>query len=89
MRVLKWMIDRLEGQVQGEQTLVGVAPRYEEINWKGVDFTPAQFQVATGIDAVVWREELASHAGWLAQFGSRLPQALEQARVDISARLDS
>ncbi|KAF1021635.1 MAG: Phosphoenolpyruvate carboxykinase [GTP] [Paracidovorax wautersii] len=89
MRVLKWMIDRLEGQVQGEQTLVGIAPRYEEINWQGASFTPAQFQTATSIDRAIWQDELASHAQWLASFGDRLPPALARARVDIASRLSA
>ncbi|MFT4191955.1 MAG: phosphoenolpyruvate carboxykinase (GTP) [Comamonas sp.] len=87
MRVLKWMIDRIEGRVQGEPTLVGVAPRYAEINWDGAAFTPAQFEIATAIDGAVWRQELDSHAEWLARFGDRLPPALERTRQAIAQRL--
>jgi phosphoenolpyruvate carboxykinase (GTP) len=39
MRVLKWMIDRLEGKAAGNETMFGVAPTYGELNWTGLDFS--------------------------------------------------
>lgn len=39
MRVLKWIIDRIEGTAQGETTMFGTAPAYAEINWAGLDFS--------------------------------------------------
>ena len=45
-RVLKWMIDRIEGQAQGQETMFGVAPQYAEINWTGSGLQRAQ-QFAT------------------------------------------
>lgn len=87
MRVLKWMIDRLEGRAKGVPTLLGVAPAFEEINWQGASFTPAQFRTATSIDPAVWQQELAAHREWLARFGDRLPPALGRTRAAIEERL--
>jgi phosphoenolpyruvate carboxykinase (GTP) len=39
MRVLKWMIDRIEGKATGNEHVFGVSPTYEELNWTGLDFT--------------------------------------------------
>jgi phosphoenolpyruvate carboxykinase (GTP) len=41
MRVLKWMIDRIEGKAQGTEHVFGVSPTYEELNWTGLNFTPS------------------------------------------------
>ncbi len=39
MRLLKWMIDRVEGKAQGTDHVFGVSPRYEDLNWTGLDFS--------------------------------------------------
>ncbi len=40
MRVLKWMIDRIEGKAGGASNAFGVSPGYQDLNWTGLDFTP-------------------------------------------------
>ncbi len=87
MRVLKWMLDRLEGQVQGTQTAFGVAPQYAEINWTGLDFNAEQFKTVTNIDTAVWTEELASHQTHFDHLAQRLPQALLDIKADLEKRL--
>jgi len=87
MRVLKWMLDRLEGQVQGTQTAFGVAPQYAEINWTGLDFNAEQFKTVTNIDTAVWTEELASHQAHFDHLAQRLPQALLDIKADLEKRL--
>ena len=87
MRVLKWMIDRLEGQAQGADNIFGVSPTYDEINWAGLDFSPAQFDTVTRFDKAAWSEELALHQTLFQQLAHHLPTALEQTRTAIGQRL--
>jgi phosphoenolpyruvate carboxykinase (GTP) len=87
MRVLKWMIDRLEGQVPGVENLFGISPTYGELNWTGLDFSPAQFDTVTRIDAPAWQAELQLHAELFTQLAHHLPPALEATRRDLQARL--
>ena len=87
MRVLKWMIDRLEGQADGQETMFGIAPTYDEITWTGLDFSPAQFTTVTAINPAAWREELKLHDEHFAKLATRLPQELLATRADIEARL--
>ena len=87
MRVLKWMIDRLEGQAQGADNIFGVSPTYAEINWAGLDFSPAQFDTVTRFDKAAWTEELALHQTLFQQLAHHLPTALEQTRTAIGQRL--
>src|SRR3954468_22540098 len=47
MRVLKWMIDRIEGRAQGKKHAFGVSPRYDEVNWNGLDFNSSKFDEVT------------------------------------------
>ncbi|MFT7402117.1 MAG: phosphoenolpyruvate carboxykinase (GTP) [Hydrogenophaga sp.] len=87
MRVLKWVIDRLEGQVQGIETLFGVAPIYGEINWIGLNFSAEQFAIATSIDKAAWQAELKLHDVHFEQLAHRLPQELIDTKGALAQRL--
>ncbi|HZF83688.1 MAG TPA: phosphoenolpyruvate carboxykinase (GTP), partial [Burkholderiaceae bacterium] len=87
MRVLKWMIDRVEGRGQGTEHVFGVSPRYEDLNWTGLDFSPAQFATVTSIDKAAWQAELKLHAELFEQLAHHLPQELPATKAAIEERL--
>ncbi|BCN36793.1 phosphoenolpyruvate carboxykinase [GTP] [Alicycliphilus denitrificans] len=87
MRVLKWMIDRIEGSAQGEETAFGIAPRYAEINWNGLDFSAEQFRTVTSIDKSAWAEELKLHTEHFDKLAHRLPQELLAIKAALEKRL--
>ncbi len=87
MRVLKWMIDRIEGRAQGRETPFGLAPQYAEINWSGLDFSAAQFDTVTGIDRAAWAEELQSHTEHFDKLARRLPGQLLATQAQLRERL--
>ena len=89
MRVLKWMLDRVEGQGQGhgDDHAFGVTPRYEDINWKGMDFTPAQFETATRIDKADWTAEMGLHSALFEQLAYHLPPELPALKAKMELRL--
>ncbi len=75
MRVLKWMLERIEGRAGGVEHLFGISPRYEDITWDGLPFTREQFASVIGIEPATWRDEMAQHAEWFGQLGARVPAA--------------
>ncbi len=87
MRVLKWMIDRIEGTGGGAQNVFGVSPRYTDMNWTGLPFTPEQFEIATSIDKDAWQQELQLHTELFRQLAYHLPVELQQTRAEIERRL--
>jgi len=87
MRVLKWMIDRIEGQAKGEETMFGVAPAYGELNWTGLDFSSEQFKTVTHIDKAAWVEELKLHAAHFEQLAYHLPKELIETKAELEKRL--
>jgi phosphoenolpyruvate carboxykinase (GTP) len=89
MRVLKWVIDRLEGQGGGTEHAFGVSPRYDDLHWHGLDFTPAQFETVTSMDVDQWSEELALHAQLFETLKERLPGELLDTMAKIERRLDA
>ncbi len=86
MRVLKWMIDRLEGKVQGEDHAFGISPAYDEINWEGLDFSRAQFESVTDMNPEHWKAELGMHAELFEKLAHHLPQALNGTLSQLEQR---
>ena len=89
MRVLKWMIDRIEGQAKGRENVFGISPTYEEITWAGLDFTQSQFQTVTHIDKAAWVEELKLHEVLFTQLAYHLPAELTATKIAIALRLEA
>jgi len=88
MRVLKWMIDRIEGRTgEGQAHLFGISPSYEDVNWDGIDFSRVQFDSVMGIDHAAWAEELSLHDQLFKQLVPRLPEALAATNASLHARL--
>jgi phosphoenolpyruvate carboxykinase (GTP) len=87
MRVLKWMIDRVENKASGAEHVFGVSPRYEDLNWTGLDFSAAQFDTVTSIDKAAWLAELKLHAELFEQLAHHLPEELPATKAAIEQRL--
>ena len=89
MRVLKWMIDRIEGSAKGAENVFGISPGYDELNWSGLSFTPAQFHTVTHIDKAAWQTELGLHEELFEQLAHHLPPELPATKAAIAQRLDA
>ena len=87
MRVLKWIIDRIEGKAQGVDHVFGVSPRYEDLNWTGLEFSAEQFATVTSIDKAAWEAELKLHAELFQQLAHHLPKELPETKAAIEQRL--
>ena len=87
MRVLKWMIDRIENTARGTEHVFGVSPAYEELNWTGLDFSAEQFKTVTSIDKAAWVDELKLHDELFTQLAHHLPEALTATKARIEQRL--
>lgn len=87
MRVLKWMIDRIEGQAQGEKHAFGISPVYQELNWEGLPFSKEQFQQVIAIDRAAWEKELQLHQELFQQLEYHLPRELKATKAQIEQRL--
>ena len=95
MRVLAWMIDRIEnegegkeeGKAHGHEHVFGVSPRYEELNWTGLNFTAEQFKTVTSIDKAAWTAELKLHEELFTQLAYHLPKQLLDTKAQFEQRL--
>ena len=89
MRVLKWMIDRIEGVAKGKENVFGISPSYEEITWTGLSFTPEQFKTVTHIDKAAWVEELKLHEELFKQLAYHLPAEMSATKAALAVRLEA
>ena len=87
MRVLAWMIERIEGKGKGEDHVTGISPSYEDLNWTGLDFSAEQFNTVTSIDKAAWLKELELHDELFKQLEHHLPKELGQTKAEIERRL--
>ncbi|WP_322404327.1 phosphoenolpyruvate carboxykinase (GTP) [Massilia luteola] len=87
MRVLKWILDRSQGQAGGVEHMFGTTPTYGDLNWTGINFTAEQFTMITSIDKDAWREELKLHSELFDKLAHRLPQELVATKQQLEKRL--
>ncbi|MDP3083660.1 MAG: phosphoenolpyruvate carboxykinase (GTP) [Rubrivivax sp.] len=89
MRALEWMIGRIEGQAGGAENAFGTSPRYEDMRWDGLDFTPAQFASVIGIDRAAWQQELVLHSELFQMLHHNLPAVMPATKARIEQRLSA
>lgn len=87
MRVLKWMVERIEGKAQGTENFFGISPRYEDLEWAGLDFSQEKFDSIISATPEAWREELKLHEELFTQLAYHLPQALRDTKARMEAEL--
>ena len=87
MRVLRWMLERVDGEAGGEQNIFGVSPRYDDLNWSGLDFSRAQYESVIAIDRSAWLTELNLHGELFEQLSARLPSQLLAIKSRLEAKL--
>jgi phosphoenolpyruvate carboxykinase (GTP) len=88
MRVLKWIVERANGRAVSIESPIGWMPRYEDIDWKGMDsFTEAQFHNVMSIDRDEWMSEILSHEELFIKLYDRLPKEMLNVRDLILSSL--
>ncbi|MEQ1805220.1 MAG: phosphoenolpyruvate carboxykinase (GTP) [Burkholderiaceae bacterium] len=87
MRVLQWIVERVQGRASGEDHLMGLSPRYADLNWTGLEFSRAQYEQVTHVDAAAWKQEVALHGELFTQLAYHLPASLMAAKAAIEKRL--
>ena len=87
MRVLKWIVDRANGRAIGRETPIGWMPRYDDIEWNGLDFPRESFEQLQAFDRQAWREELLGHEELFIELHDRLPAEMIYERELFICRL--
>ncbi|MDB5923881.1 MAG: phosphoenolpyruvate carboxykinase [Betaproteobacteria bacterium] len=83
MRVLKWIVERCDGKAAAQDTPIGRMPRYEDLDWDGLNVTREDYEKLTNVDPKAWREEVKDHSRLFEQLKSRLPNELADKRNEL------
>ncbi len=86
-RVLKWIVDRLDGRAVGKQTPIGILPADGELDLDGLDLPAEDLALLLDVDTDVWKQEAALIPEFFAQFGDHLPKALAAEQAKLVERL--
>jgi len=87
MRVLQWMIGRIEGTAGAAEHVFGFSPRYEDLDWRGLAFGRADFDRITAIDKAQWQREFELHAELFGTLAHGLPHQLPDTKAALEKRL--
>ena len=86
-RVLKWVIERLDGTGEGVDTPVGIVPAPGALDVSGLDMTDEDIAKALAVNADEWAVELGLIEEWLAKFGESLPTQMQDELATLKANL--
>ena len=74
MRVLKWIVDRVHGRGYAIESPLGWMPRYEDLNWEGLDFSKEKFDTVMSINSEAWKSELHLQEELFSKLRDKLPK---------------
>ena len=87
MRVLKWIFNRVRGQVSAQETEIGLMPAFEDMDFNGLDeITPQAFEKITKLDKELWAQELELHQELFEKLAARLPSEFNKKRETLLAK---
>ena len=87
MRILKWIVDRARGRTVAQETPIGWMPRYEDIDWTGLDFPREKWDQIMAFDRGAWRSEVIGHEELFLDLHDRLPKELIYERELLICRM--
>ena len=88
VRVLKWMLDRIEGRAAATETPIGNVPAPGSLELDGLNISPEAVEELLRVDATAWVEESQAIGKFFDKFGKRLPEELRTEHQALVGRLE-
>lgn len=86
-RVLKWVVERLEGKGKGVDTPIGVVPTKDALDLTDLDISEEDLVNSIKFEAEEWTNEISMIEEWFDKFGDKLPQAMTAELDGLKDRL--
>jgi len=87
LRVLRWMIDRVQGKGEATETPIGLVPSPQALDTDGLNVSDSVLEELLSVDRTAWRSEVEGHRQFFDKFGKRLPEDLRQEKRQLMERL--
>jgi phosphoenolpyruvate carboxykinase (GTP) len=88
-RVLKWIVERIEGTAGAVDTPIGRVPEAASLDISGLGMDAAALAELLAVDVDQWKEEAKLRAADFEKFGDRLPAQLQDQQSNLEARLNA
>jgi phosphoenolpyruvate carboxykinase (GTP) len=86
-RVLKWIVERVNGRASAVETAIGFEPQYKDLDWSGAKFSKEEFEQVMSFDREAWTTEVVSQEELFFKLRDRLPKQLINERQQLINRL--
>ncbi len=86
-RVLKWMCQRVAGEMEAQETPIGNMPREDDFDRDGLDVSPEEFAELLEVDVEMCKADIADAEEYFAKFGDKVPQRLRAQLEALKKRL--
>jgi phosphoenolpyruvate carboxykinase (GTP) len=86
-RVLKWVVERCSGTASAVDTPIGHLPEKGALDIDGLDIDPQVMDKLCAVDVDAWLAEIPGIREHYAQFGDKIPQALNDEISSLEQRL--
>jgi phosphoenolpyruvate carboxykinase (GTP) len=83
LRVLKWIMARIDGRVNGRETFLGTVPHPSELDLSGLEIAPEQLRQALTVDSDEWKTEMDSAGELFDRVGPSVPPQLRVLHRDL------
>jgi len=87
MRVLQWVVKRVNGKVDANETVYGQVPNYEDINWNGLVYDKETFAQLMAVDTEKSISEVEDQTKLFDKIGAQLPEEMKQIQQEMLAQL--
>jgi phosphoenolpyruvate carboxykinase (GTP) len=87
MRVLKWIVDRTKGRALAQESPIGWVPRYEDMEWNGLELSREKFEELQRFDREAWHREVIEHEELFIDLHDHLPKEMVYERELLICRL--
>jgi phosphoenolpyruvate carboxykinase (GTP) len=87
VRVLKWILERVEGRGAAQETPIGYVPKAEGLTLDGLKITRGTIEELLRVDVGDWEQEAGDTKEFLQKFGERLPRELREEHDQLTHRL--
>jgi phosphoenolpyruvate carboxykinase (GTP) len=87
LRVLRWVIARVHGETEAVETPIGLLPRPQDIDTRGIKLSPAVLEELLAVEREGWLQAAANQREFFSKFGDHMPRQIVQENEALARRL--
>jgi phosphoenolpyruvate carboxykinase (GTP) len=87
VRVLKWILERVEGKAEAKETPIGFVPTQDSLTLDGMNISDAALEELLEVNAADWSREAEEIGVFLEEFGDSLPKEIREEQAALAKRL--